>query len=533
MNRVVEPPTAPANWLDRVVATFAPGRGVQRVLQRRAFASLTTGYSATEETRKRKYHRNSRSAEVLSGLAAMPLRNQARHLDRNHDIAKGALDRLTDFIVGANGIQVEPQPKTKTGEIHEEYAKRLRRMYERWCEWPEVTWTHDWTATQRLACRSWLRDGEIFAQIVTGPRNDLVYGSPVPVALEMLEADFVPLTFDDAARNIRQGIQRNSWGRPSAYHVYKTHPGDDRALSLDTKAVPAEQMIHVRLVDRFHQLRGVSVMASVIETLQDVYEYKEAERIAAKQAARMVMKMTHGSPDMWTQTGAEGYDPRNPPIFQTDDGMIVVSAQTGEGIDFFDTKRPNVNAMPFVDGELRCASAGFGLSYSAISRNYNGTYSAQRQEQVENRPGYQAGTMVLVAQMIRPTYQALVQWDALINGVPAGVDLDSIDDALYIGPPMLSIDPAKDADANLVLVQAGFTSRSRVIRGRGERPEDVDQQRKADEDREKRLHLSSAAPVSPAKPAAPPPSDATVTDLRAWLDEREQKRTRAEHKENA
>lgn len=527
MNRLVEAPVAPANWIDRIVATFAPGRGVKRVLDRRAFAALTSGYNATEETRKRKYHRNSRSGEVLAGRAAMPLRNQARHLDRNHDIAKGALDRLTDFMVGPNGIQVEPQPKTKSGEIHEEYAKRLRKMYERWSEWPEVTWTHDWSATQRLACRSWLRDGDIFGQIVTGFRSDLVYASSIPVALEMLEADFVPLAYDDEASNIRQGIQRNAWGRPINYYVYKTHPGDDRALQSDVKPIPAEQMIHVRLVDRFHQLRGVSVMASVIETLQDVYEYKESERIAAKQAARLVMKLTHGMPEMWGGTGANGYDPRNPPIFQTEDGMIVVSTQAGEGADFFDTKRPNVNAMPFVDGELRCASAGFGLSYSSIARNYNGTYSAQRQELVENTPGYQAGTMVLVAQMVRPVYQELVKWDALINGVPAGVDLETIDDALYVGPPMLQIDPSKEADANLVLVQAGFTSRSRVIRSRGERPEDVDQQRKADDEREKRLKLS---PVSPAKPATPP-ADSTIVDLRAWLDKREQDRRRAEQQD--
>ena len=44
--------------------------------------------------------------------AGPKLRQYARHLDQNHDLVKGALDRLTQFIVGPNGISVEPQPRT-------------------------------------------------------------------------------------------------------------------------------------------------------------------------------------------------------------------------------------------------------------------------------------------------------------------------------------------------------------------------------------------------------------------------------------
>lgn len=513
----------PINWLDRAIAYIAPGAGEKRAAHRIRFNVLAnysrTGYEAAEPSRKRKFQRNNRSGDSLTRLAAQPLRNQARHLDRNHDIAKGALDRLTDFMVGPTGIQIEPQPKRRDGTIHTEYARRLQRRWTKWTAWPEVTWTLDWIACQRLACRTWLRDGEVLAQIVTGFRKDLVYGSEIPVALELLEPDFLPFSFDDAARNIRQGIQRNAWGRPTVYHVYKTHPGDYAAtFEAVTKGVPAEQMIHVRLCDRLHQLRGVSVMASVIERLQDIYEYEEAERIAAKMGASMVLNLTHGAPDMFGTIGAgKPHDPSCPPIYQTESGMVVVSTQPGASAEFFDTKRPNPNAMPFVQGNLKGASAGFGLSYSSTSRDYSGTYSSQRQELVENRPGYEAGTMVLVAQMIRPTYETVVDWDALMEPVPADVDPETIHDALFQGPPMIWIDPSREADAQLVLTQAGFTSRSAVIRSRGGNPEDIDQQRKADRDREEKLKLGQ--PLSPAKePADANASDPkNITNLRQYL----------------
>ena len=543
-------PASAVNWLDRTIAYFSPKAGESRAVHRIRFNTLArvsrTGYDAAEPSRKRKFHRNDRSGDSLARLAGMPLRNQARHLDRNHDIAKGALDRLVDFMIGPTGIQIEPQPKRRDGTIHTEYARRLQRRWQKWTEWPEVTWTHDWIACQRIACRSWLRDGEILGQLVTGFRSDLTYGSAIPVALEMLEADFLPLKFDDPARNIRQGIERNAWGRPVAYHLYKNHPGDYAATyDQTTKRVPAERMIHVRLTDRFHTLRGVSVMASVIERMEDLAEYEEAERIAAKMGASMVMKLTHGAPEMFGEGtgGAKPHDPSCPPIYQTEAGMIVVSTQQGAEADFFDTKRPNPNAMPFVQGNLRGASAGFGLSYSSMARDYNGTYSAQRQELVENRPGYEAGTMIMVAQMVRPTYQTVVDWDAMLEPIPADVDPDTIHDALYQGPPMIWIDPSREADANLVLTQAGFTSRSAVIRSRGGNPEDVDQQRKADREREQRLGLGTA--VSPAKsgtdPAQSAPGEAgedgttadangdrRITDMRRYLASRESARLAAE-----
>ncbi|WP_038896817.1 phage portal protein, partial [Xanthomonas vasicola] len=70
----------------------------------------------------------------------------------------------------------------------------------------------------------------------------LEHGGGVPYSIEMLEADLVPLDFNDPARNILQGVERNAWGRPVAYHVYKQHPGDPLGWTTETKRVSAEVM---------------------------------------------------------------------------------------------------------------------------------------------------------------------------------------------------------------------------------------------------------------------------------------------------
>lgn len=68
------------------------------------------------------------------------LRQYARHLEQNHDIARGALDRLTQFVVGPSGIGIEPAPKTWDGETNADLQQQLLALWRDWIQWPDVTW---------------------------------------------------------------------------------------------------------------------------------------------------------------------------------------------------------------------------------------------------------------------------------------------------------------------------------------------------------------------------------------------------------
>jgi capsid protein len=57
---------------------------------------------------------------------------------------------------------------------------------------------------ERLMLRTWLRDGEVFAQLVSGTGNGLQPVAGVPFWLEALEPDFVPMN-SDAASQMNQG----------------------------------------------------------------------------------------------------------------------------------------------------------------------------------------------------------------------------------------------------------------------------------------------------------------------------------------
>jgi lambda family phage portal protein len=463
-------------------------------------------YEAGQSTRLRKFSRDKASGSLLAKAYAGPLRDQARHLERNHDIARGILRKLVNNTVGPNGITVEPQPRRMIdGSIHEDLAKILADLWRDWSKRPEVTFQYNNAKMQRVAAAAWFRDGEVFAQKLSGPVPTLRHGTRVAFSLELLEADMVPLDVEDGSK-VQQGIQYNAWGQPVAYQVYKVHPGETLwQVKSALKTIPAERMIHAKRADRIGQRRGVSEFASVITRLEDVKDYEESERIAAKIAASMAAFIRKGSPDIYEPTpNAAGEIEQRSMRFQP--GMVFDDLLPGEEIGTIDTNRPNTNLQAHRDSQLRAVAAGVGASYSAISRNYNGTYSAQRQELVEQWVDYQVLAEEFTSQFVQPVYEEFVAVAAASGLIPRSMMLEletgSLDDALYIGQQMPWIDPGKEADAFILLKDNHFMSSPEIIRRRGGNPTSVlDQEVKWTQmlkDRGLDAHASEPQPVAPA-----------------------------------
>ena len=456
------------NPIDRMVAFLSPAAGVRRLAAR----NVLNQYEAAKPSRLRKLLRDARSPNAQVQQGATTLRALARNLEQNHDIARGALRVLVNNVVGPNGIGIEPQPRRSDGTIHVEYAKALRDAWRNWQITPEVTHRHHWSKVQRLVAKTWLRDGEGFTQRLIGSVPGLDHGTRVPYSLELIEADMVPMDYHDAERGIQQGIERNTWGKATAYFTYKEFPGGEAhsKRSYQMKRVDANRMHHIASVDRIGQMRGVSEFASVITRLEDIKDYEESERIAAKVAASLTAYVKKGSPDMHPDV-ASG-EARE---LQMTPGMIIDSLGVGEEIGMIDSNRPNPNLITFRMGQLRAVAAGLGGSYSSIARDYSGTYSSQRQELVEQWIHYAVLTDEFVGQFVQPVWQDFVV-AAHLSGVvpiPRDVDPDSADDALFVGQSMPWIDPLKEALAWHSLVQDGFASEVEVIRKRGANPRDV------------------------------------------------------------
>ncbi len=467
--------------LDDAIGIFSPGWKAARLRSQLEIRA----YEAALPTRTHRAKRESRSANQMNQFGGRSLREQARWLDSNHDLVIGLLDKLEERVVGSRGIVVDPQPLLKTGLLADELSKQIRAAWAEWSVSPEVTGQFTRPVLERLMARSWLRDGEVFGQIVSGNAMGLTPSARIPFWIEALESDYVPLEANDTGVGMCQGVFMNAWGCPTKYLVYKNLVTSGIALG-NTKEIPAENMLHLKFSRRLHQVRGNSLLSGILIRLSALKEYEDSELTAARIAAALGMYIKKGDGQSFDeQNNTKDRDMNIEP------GMLFDELLPGEDIGMIKSDRPNANLENFRNGQLRAVAAGSRSSFSSISRNYNGSYSSQRQELVESFEGYSILQDAFIAAITRPMYRNWLKM-AIATGVinvPVDVDKDTLFNAVYSGPVMPWIDPLKEANSWRVLLRGGAATEGDWIRARGANPGDVKRRRKAEIDENKELGL--------------------------------------------
>lgn len=492
----------------RLTLAIAQDRA-ERIAEAAAERARITAHAheVTRPSRSRKLARDWGSGNNIVGMDARQLRDQARHLERDLDLADNALNVLVQNTVGS-GIDVLAAPRLPGQPINRELAEQIDDLWDSWWDAPEVTRLHDYGACQQLLARTWFRDGEAYWQDLVGPVAFLEHGTAVPYSIEMIEPDLIPLDLNDPARNILQGVERNAWGRPVAYHVYKRHPGDPLGWSTETKRVSADVLHGIRNIKRLHQVRGLSVFASSMSRFEDVKDYEESERVAAKVAASMCAFIKKGNPDRYGEGGLggglagemlvpEGGQPER--HLRMSPGIVFDDLLAGEDIGTIASNRPNPNAATWRKEQLRAAAGGIGVSYSSLSLDYNGTYSAQRQELVEKWGGYLMLAERFIAMAVRKQRTRFIE-AAVLSGrlrLPRGWELKHLAASTYVRPVMPWIDPLKEAYARGEAEDRGWTSPQQNTLQYGNNPDEV--ARQIEDWREQRgPDAAAATPVNAA-----------------------------------
>lgn len=491
-------------WLDKVLAQIAP-RLALRSLQARI--AINNYYEGAESNRFRTLTGRSSSADENNRPSIATLREQARKLDDNYDVAGCALDTFVNNVVGT-GIVPDPMVKGLDGKPASEFNDDLRRLWKDWIKNPEVTKEYDYYSMQRLLCRSFGRDGEVFMQYLEGSVPGLNHQTIVPFSVEPLEADYVPHDLDDTTKKIIQGIQKNAWGEPINYFVYKEHPGDRMAavISSDTKAVPKDRMMHMKVCKRIRQTRGITKFANVLTRFDDIKEIEESERVAARVAAAMAGVIKKGSPELFIPLSADEADEKYRQL-EFAPGMIFDDLRPGEDVGTIGSNRPNNSIIEFVDSNMRRAAGGIGINYSSLSKNFNGSYSAQRQELSEAFVNYGVLWHFYKEKESRPTWERFVKMALSSGAVAPGpeVDPETLFDADFSRPVIPWVDPQKEMVAIEKELQLNLNSKSAVMQSRGRNPDDVRRKIAEDEEQESLLGLDQGLPAM--EPGSEQPAD--------------------------
>ncbi|WED23069.1 phage portal protein [Vibrio sp. JC009] len=423
----------PLNLIDKVVAVFSPEAGLKRLYGRNLLNKYTAALPVDPNTKQRRKFSKGNANQLNKGAQAIAER--AREGDENNPFVTAILDELCANIVGPNGIMVEPQPLNRKGEVHTEFAQEIARWHEQHSLNQNIDAETSRSETEWLACRTWLRDGEVFGRMYMGVHPDISYPSSTPFAIQPFEPDFIPRRITEADNGVIEGIKRNKLGQAISYLIQKDAKGFDFA------EVAAEFMCHLKFTRRLHQNRGISILHSALDLIFRIESYDQSEMVSAEIASRFayfIKRDPHVSDENGTQLTNSG------DIFLGMGNSFELAP--GEDAGIIESNRRESMSSPFRQGQQKLVSGAAGVNNSSVTRHYDGNYSSQRQELVDSFGRYRVLQRKFVLNWTRPQYRNAIAM-AVLNGelkIPVDVEPSSVFNAIYQAPVMPWIDPAKE-----------------------------------------------------------------------------------------
>ena len=511
-----------ATWRERLAAWIAPGAkrgGLPRLSVRgyhgAAGGRLTAGWQSSN---------SSADAELIGGLQR--LRGRSRALVRDASYAKRAKVIVVNNVVGT-GIGLQAQVKFPRGRMDRTVNDGIEAA---WTRWARAANCHTggklhFPDLERFCMGQIFEAGEVLIRL----HRVAMPGSAVPLALEVIEperlADHYSIGRAPNGNAVRMGVEVDGFHRPVAYWLHQVHPGDvavgaggpDQLVR-----VPAADMMHLYLVDRWPQTRGEPWLHAAARRLNDMDGYSEAEIVAARGAASYMafIKTPDNSP--LPPDGQEA-DQRQVAI---EPGMVE-QLPPGWDIVMNNPNRPNPNMDPFMRLMLREVAAGVGVSYESLSRDYSqSNYSSSRLALLDDRDLWRIlqGWFIrsFRAELHRVWLEAAVRAGA-VRGLGVAEYLDNrerYEAARFKARGWSWVDPTREVAAYKEAVRCGFTTVADVIAqtAGGADIEDVLEGRRAELDLMDELdlefdtdpeRLATGAPVpddspEPAEPADPP-----------------------------
>jgi lambda family phage portal protein len=432
---------------------------------------------------------SSADAELKHSLEL--LRNGSRQLVRDSGHAKRAKAIVVNNVVGA-GVGLQAQVLTTRGEPSARVNAQIESEFAHWsrAENCHTGGALHFADLERAAMGEVFEAGECLLRL--HPR---AFGeSRVPLAIELIEpeclADDRAVTAATAPGNeMRLGVECDRFGRAVAYWIRDQHPGDisryaSGGRTAGYERVPAAEIIHLKLADRWPQTRGVPWLHAAANKLRDMDEYGDAELTAAKMSSMYFGTLESGEDNpLGSETASDGTQQ------MAIEAGIIDRLAPGEKFNFHAPNRPNAALDAFMRTLLREVAAGIGVSYESLSRDYSqSNYSSSRLALLDDRDLWRVLQQWWVRSFRERLHRVWLERAVLARavaavGVPEYVaDPERFQAVRWKLRGWSWVDPTKEVAAYKEAVKAGFMSIAKVVEmtGQGDDLEDVVEQRKAE-----------------------------------------------------
>ncbi|EBK7845845.1 phage portal protein [Salmonella enterica] len=404
--------------------------------------------------------------------SAQRLYNQGRTLALNTSIGARYAQHVVDQVVGT-GLS----PKTfimKGGKLDTETNAMLENAFWRWAG-----------SQKRFS-----RNGKLnFLELLKMCEKERVMGGEAFVVLHdegrdlqvsVLGADKCDWTDCrklDNGNTVYQGIEYDSETiRPVAYW-FRRYDLFTQTFTGEKYRVDAEKVLHYYIPATAEALRGVTDFLPVIKDIAHMDAFRETaiiqKRIAASSMGFIERPKAEGN-DFDTGEDEDNYQPPSVvtdfepgTIQELEAGATIKSIQATQGGDDFDK---------FNEAMLTAVSMGLSSYKTALTGDTSSVnYSAARFGALMERNRFKGNQDRLIDIVVMPLFEAFLNHAVLHSLV--NIRMTQIDNIILnttvIRPKYESVDPIKDINAEVTLIEKGLKSRSAVIMERGEDPVQV------------------------------------------------------------
>ncbi|MDN3525645.1 phage portal protein [Halomonas sabkhae] len=466
---------------------------VRQELDKLAESQGTTRANTGSETRHRGASRMIRSMlSWLPGLGSPKqdtptgeretLISRSRDAYRNHMLARAAVNRAATNVVGM-GITVRPNVDGAALGLSDEEADalndQLARGFSLWAENPaecDAEASLDFYMLQRLALISALVSGDVFASTPDDQLPGCLFGTK----LQLVEAERVgnPLSVRDTPTEI-DGIRVNGLGRPTHVRICRGYPSDHTtSQEWDWHAIFGSRTGRRRILQLMNekgrpgQVRGVPYLAPILEALQKLERFTQAELTAAVISAMFTVAIKHDPTEdpasyspgpMWTEDSDDPNKPERPVVTSNrEEASDGDNLTLGEGAVWdleegaepvpISPNRPNAQFDPFFVAVVKEIGAALEQPSEVLLMHFSTSYTAARAAFNQLWKFIKQRRHHLTVQFCQPTYELVVD-EMVARGM---VDLPGYRDparrrayvrALWIGEPLGSLNEQIDAKA--------------------------------------------------------------------------------------
>lgn len=410
------------NLLDRAIGFISPAWGLKRAQARKVLRTYQ-GAESNRLTGSKKPKNQAADTELMGPFGADAARAWARSFVRDNPYACGIVETIATAVI-ATGIEAQSMVETVEGNDAEAINEARDKAWSEWCEVCDINNELTFTEMQFLAVREIAEAGEVLIRMRPVKKE----GRPVPLALEMIDADRLALDRDTWAyqqtRNrVIRGVEMDASGKPIAYWIYPEHPNSPYINAMrEPVRVKAEEIIHLYRKDRVGQSRGVTWFAPVLSPLRDlgVYIDNELQASAVASCFTAVIKTNGSAGSLLPTDGSDTVDSAGNYLEHLEPALVA-RLKPDESLEVVNPSRPAAQAAPWINLMVRNIGVGVGLGYEKVSRDYSGTsYSSARTAELEDRRRFKRFQKYIITHLCQRVWDRFCEAAATVDKLTEG-----------------------------------------------------------------------------------------------------------------